>query len=217
MKGIFFTLEGIDGCGKSTHAHLLKEHLESRGIDVILTHEPGGTPLGNEIKKLLLSKKYGKIAPVAELLLFAADRAQHVADLIRPSLEAGKCVISSRFADATWVYQGVARNLNKKLIQDLAAVATGGLKPDVTFLLDLDPEKGLKRTQHSHKEHSPRGEVDRIEAEGVEFQKKVRAGYLELAKAEPQRFHIISTEGTQEEVQEQIRQIADEILAGRKV
>lgn len=216
MKGLFITLEGIDGCGKSTHARLLHQFLESQGISAVLTHEPGGTPLGNEIKKMLLSHNFGKVHPMTELLLFAADRAQHVDALIRPALDAGKCVISSRFADATHVYQGIARGLNLRLIEELARVATGGLKPDVTFLLDVDPEKGLERTKHSHKETSPRGTMDRIESEGVSFQKKVREGYLALAKQEPQRFRIIPTDGSRDAVQQKMREMTLEILKQRR-
>lgn len=216
MKGVFITFEGGDGCGKTTHARLLAEFLNKRGMSAVLTQEPGGTTVGEEIKKILLNKKNGKLHPTAELLLFAADRAQHVEEVIRPALSAGKCVISSRFADATWVYQGVARNLDKKLIQELALAATGGLTPDLTFLLDVDPEKGLQRTQRTQKEVSPRGEMDRIEAEGVAFQKKVRQGYLELAKEEPNRFCVLSTDEPKDAVQEKIRKAADAFLQKRK-
>lgn len=205
MKGLFVTFEGGDGCGKSTHAKLLKEHLEQEGISAILTEEPGGTQLGQEIKAWLLDHRHEKLTPMAELLLFAAARAQHVGTRIQQTLKAGQCVISSRFADATWVYQGIARGLDLDLIARLAEVATEGLKPNLTILLDVDPEIGLKRAKQTEKQNAPKGVTDKIESEGLAFQKKVRQGYLDLAQKEPERFYVLSTEEPLEEVQEKIR------------
>lgn len=216
LKGIFITLEGGDGCGKSTHARLLKEFLDQEGIAAVLTEEPGGTPLGEEIKALLLDHKFGKIAPTTELLLFAAQRAEHVEKVIQPQLEAGNCVISSRFADATYVYQGIARNLDLSLISRLADVTTGGLKPDKTFLLDVDPERGLERSKETDKSTAPKGTTDKIESEGLVFQKKVRQGYLDLAKLEPNRFVILSTEDELNVVQEKIRKQVKELILTHK-
>ena len=193
-KGFFVTFEGGDGCGKSTQVEWLQKYLEQKKIPCVVTEEPGGTLLGREIKSLLLDHRFGKLIPTAELLLFAAARAQHVEELIAPSLAKGKCVVSSRFADATTVYQGMARGLDLKLIAELAQVATKGLKPDITFLLDIDPEVGLKR----------KGKADKIEAEGIPFQKKVRAGYLQLAKQEPHRFFVISGSLSIEEIHQKI-------------
>ncbi len=200
MSGLFITFEGADGCGKTTQVELFHQYLQDQQIPNVLTEEPGGTSLGREIKALLLDQKYGKLAPTTELLLFAAARAQHVAHLIRPALAEGKCVVSSRFADATTVYQGVARGLDLDLILELGEVATEGLKPDITFLLDLDPKIGLKRAQETEKSTARKGEMDKIEAEGIAFQKKVRQGYLDLAHDEPSRFHIISADQTVEAI-----------------
>lgn len=193
-KGLFITFEGSDGCGKSTQLALFQKFLEQKKIPCVVTEEPGGTLLGREIKSLLLDHRFGKLTPTAELLLFAAARAQHVEELIAPALAKGKCVVSSRFADATTAYQGIARGLDMKLIAELAQVATKGLKPDITFLLDIDPKVGLKR----------KGKADKIEAEGIPFQKKVREGYLQLAKQEPNRFCVISGGLSIEEVHQKI-------------
>ncbi len=203
-KGFFITFEGGDGCGKSTQLALFQKYLEQKKIPCVITEEPGGTLLGKEIKSLLLDARFGKLTPTAELLLFAAARAQHVEELIAPALAKGKCVVSSRFADATTVYQGIARGLNMKLIAELAQVATQGLKPDLTFLLDIDPKVGLKRTQEVDKESAPKGKVDKIEAEGIPFQKKVREGYLQLAQQEPNRFYVISSELSIEKIHQKI-------------
>lgn len=204
MRGLFITFEGGDGCGKTTQLELFKQYLDKQAIPHVITEEPGGTSLGQEIKSLLLEPRFGQLAPTTELLLFAAARAQHVEKLIEPSLKSGKCVVSSRFADATYVYQGVARGLDLDLIVELAQVATKGLKPDLTFLLDIDPELGLKRARQTDKETAPKGEIDKIEAEGIDFQKKVREGYLQLAKKESDRFCLISGELTIKEIQEKI-------------
>jgi dTMP kinase len=203
--GYFITLEGGEGGGKSTQTELLAQALNTKGHAVIATREPGGTEIGKKIRELLLSGKNQHLDPVAELLLYAADRAQHVHELIRPALAANKIVISDRFQDSTTVYQGVARGLNPQWARFLAEIATGGLTPHLTFILDMDPELGLKRAlQRLRSENSLE---DRFEKEALEFHRKVRQGFLDLAQKEPQRFVVIKADRTTMEVHEEIFQV----------
>ena len=179
-RGVFITLEGGEGSGKSTLAHALAARLEERGHSVCLTREPGGTELGQAVQKLLGSDRTP--APLAELMLFEADRAQHVSEVISPALVAGKVVISDRFADSTLAYQGYGRGLDRSLIQRMNDEATGGLQPDLTFLLDVPPEVGLARAG---------AQLDVTGRESLEFHERVRRGFLSLAKEEPKRFIVI--------------------------
>lgn len=202
--GVFLTFEGIDGCGKSTQVALLAERLAARGCSVVRTREPGGTPLGVELRRLLLAGRQGRAgaeagadegllpSPVAEMLLLAADRAQHVARVIRPALAAGKVVISDRYVDSSLAYQAAALGLPEADVRAVNEVATGGLRPHLTILLDLDPVRAYARA----------GEApDRIEGRGLEFQRRVRAAYRELARREPQRWAVLDVDGrTVEEV-----------------
>ncbi len=182
-KGLFITFEGIEGCGKTTQARLLYEHLLKGGYRVILTEEPGGTEIGIKIRKILLNKGHDSLHPLTELFLYSASRIQHVMEKIRPLLSKGYIVISDRFMDSTFAYQGYGRGIDINLIKCLDDIARQGLRPDITFLLDIEPELGLKR-------HSSR-ELDRVERESIEFHRAVRYGYLEIARAEPERFIII--------------------------
>jgi len=180
--GLFITFEGGEGCGKSTQARLLLKKLEQQGIPTILTHEPGGTPLGNEIRMLLKRKQGSSISPQAELFLFAASRVQLVAELVRPALQEGKVVICDRFTYSTIVYQGYGRGLDLATVGVVNTMATGNLKPDLTILLDMPSEQGLERRRSSK---------DRFELEDLSFHHRVREGYLKMAADEPDRWLLI--------------------------
>jgi dTMP kinase len=193
------TFEGIDGCGKSTQMRLLDQYLTERGVAVVTTREPGGTELGRKVRSALLDGGKGSVDPLAELLLYAADRAQHVRQVIMPALAEGKVVLSDRFYDATTVYQGYARGFDLKLVNQLNELATGGLKPDLTLLFDLDVETGLKRTRRRGDESGQAARPDRLDQEPVEFHERVRKAYLEIAAREPQRFRVIPAGGSVEE------------------
>ena len=197
--GKLITFEGIDGCGKSTQMRLLEQYLAERGVAVVSTREPGGTELGRKIRSALLDGGKGSVEPLAELLLYAADRAQHVRQVIMPALAKGEVVLSDRFYDATTVYQGYARGFDLKLVNQLNELATGGLKPDLTLLFDLDVETGLKRTRRRGDETGVAARPDRLDQEPVEFHELVRNAYLEIAAREPERFRVIPSAGQVEE------------------
>jgi dTMP kinase len=180
--GLFITFEGGEGCGKSTQSRLLLKKLEQQNIPVVLTHEPGGTALGNELRKVLKRKGGSFIPPQAELFLFAASRAQLVAEVIRPALQEGKVVICDRFTYSTIVYQGYGRRLDLSIVERLNNIATQNLKPDLAILLDISPEQGLARK---------RSLKDRFELEDLSFHQRVREGYLKMAAAEPDRWLVI--------------------------
>jgi dTMP kinase len=180
--GLFITFEGGEGCGKSIQSRLLLKKLEQQNIPVVLTHEPGGTTLGNELRKALKKRRGSFVSPQAELFLFVASRAQLVAELIRPALEEGKVVICDRFTYSTLVYQGYGRGLDLTTMEMVNNMATGNLKPDLIILLDISPEQGLARK---------RGLKDRFELEDLSFHRRVREGYLKMAAAEPERWLVI--------------------------
>ncbi len=198
MTGAFITLEGGDGSGKSTQAQLLQAWLEGRGRTVVRTREPGGTELGVEIRRLVQHTE-GHVAPRAEALLYAADRAHHVATLVRPALERGEVVLQDRYLDSSVAYQGAGRELDGAQIRDLSLWAADGLLPDLTILLDLDPTAG--RARMAAREDAP---YDRLEEAGEAFAERVRAAYLELAAAEPDRFAVVDATGTPDEVHERV-------------
>jgi dTMP kinase len=202
--GILVTFEGIEGSGKSTQIALTEKYLEEKGYPCLVTREPGGTPLGEEIRRSLLDKDELRIDPLAELLLIEADRAQHVAEVIRPALDEGRMVLCDRFADATVAYQGYGRGMELTFIEEMNLRATGGLIPQCTIVLDYSVEKGMARA---------RGE-DRFEREDHRFHERVRAGYLRIAQQEPQRVKVISAEGTQDAIQDEIRKILLPLLTG---
>ncbi len=203
-RGLFITFEGIDGCGKSTQLELVKAKLTELGKEFIVVREPGGTVVGEKIRGILLDKKNDSMVPLAELLLYEAARAQITEEVIKPSLEKGITVICDRFYDSTTAYQGYARALGTELTDMLNETATAGLKPDITFLLDLDPMTALKRRMG-------RGEEDRLEALGTSFQNKVREGYLSAAAKDP-RIRKIDADRTPEEIFEEIMRWLSEIL-----
>jgi len=180
--GLFITFEGGEGCGKSTQSRLLLKKLEQQNVPVVLTHEPGGTALGNELRKTLKRKRDSSISPQAELFLLAASRAQLVTEVIRPALEEGKIVICDRFTHSTMVYQGYGRGLDFTAINMVNNMATGNLNPDLIIFPDISPEQGLARK---------RSLKDRFELEDLSFHRRVREGYLKLAAAEPDRWLVI--------------------------
>ena len=205
MKGVFITFEGIDGCGKSTQVALCKEWLESIGRTVLYVREPGGTKIGEKIRELLLDKKNSSMAPMTELFLFEAARAQIVEETIKPALSEGKVVICDRFFDSSYAYQGCARGLGPEMVSRLNMDATGGLVPDVTFFLDISVEGAIKR-------RNVRGEEkDRIESAGDTFQEKVREGFIRAA-SEDKRIVTIDASDAPEAIFEQIREKIETLL-----
>ena len=205
-RGLFITFEGTDGAGKTRQIERLSVDLRQAGYDICLTREPGGTPISERIRDMLLNPDYSEMAVTTELLLYAASRAQHVSEVIKPALEAGKVVISSRFADAMVVYQGYGRGLDLERIHYLNRIATDGVTPDVTFVLDLPVEIGLQRVRKS------RGGLDRLEREEIEFHRRLREGYRTLAKEEPQRLKVIDAEVSPERVYAEIEAIIQPLL-----
>ena len=205
-RGLFITFEGTDGAGKTTQIQRLSADLRQAGYDVCLTREPGGTPISEQIRDMLLNPNHSEMAATTELLLYAASRAQHVSEVIKPALGAGKVVISSRFADATVVYQGYGRGLDLDRIHHLNRIATDGITPDVTFVLDLPVEIGLQRVQNS------RGRLDRLEREKIEFHHRLREGYQTIARQEPQRLKIIDAQASSEQVYAQIQAAIQPVL-----
>ncbi len=211
MTGTFITFEGIDGSGKSTHLRLLASYLKQTGLDLLLTREPGGTPVGISLRAALLDA-HEEVDPLTELLVFAADRAQHVRRVLRPALAAGRVVISDRYADATVAYQGAGRGFSSELILEIIALATEGLKPDLTLLFDLSVTESSTRTQRRTKGNHA---GDRIDRETVEFHTRVRDAYLQLAEAEPERVKVIQTNRSVDETQERVREIVIPFLLSR--
>lgn len=204
---MFITLEGIEGAGKTTQINDMVRFLESRGYSCTVTREPGGTAIGTKIRSILLDPECGEMAPLTELLLYNADRAQHVEALIKPALDAGKTVICDRFFDATTVYQGYARGLDISLIMTLHQLVLGVLKPDMTILFDLPAEIGLARAWKAVRQGNRIHQETRFEKEALEFHEKVRAGYLDMARQEPSRFRIIDARQDQKRVTEEILRI----------
>jgi dTMP kinase len=215
MKGVFITFEGIEGSGKSTQIKLLRGHLTSIGRAVTLTREPGGTPIGDQIRRILLDPANKALDPAAELLLYGASRSQHLAEVIRPALAAGRVVLCDRFSDATFAYQGYGRGLSIDMISEIDRIVTGRMKPDLTLLLDIDVGAGLGRARGRNTSRGLHGE-SRFENEEMAFHRRVREGYLRLAGEEPGRIRVVEAGGSPEEVHGEIRQIVDEMLRTAK-
>jgi len=203
--GLFITFEGGEGCGKSTQSRLLLKKLGQQNIPTVLTHEPGGTSLGNELRKTLKRKRDSSISPQAELFLFAASRAQLVAEVIHPALEEGKVVVCDRFTYSTLVYQGYGRGLDLTIVETINNMVTQDLKPDLAILLDISPEGGLARK---------RSLKDRFELEDLSFHRRVREGYVKMAAAEPDRWLVIDASLPEEKVAEIIWDRVSRLLPG---
>jgi len=211
-RGIFITLEGIDGCGKSTQRELLAEQLKQRGFQVVVTREPGGTVIGEGIRQLLVSDESVHIAPTTELLLYVAARAQHAAELIGPSVAAGRIVISDRYTDSTVAFQGYGRGLDLGMIERLNHFATGGLKPDLTVVFDLDPEAARARSGLGSRPVG--GLLGAFDEQDYDFHQRMRAGYLKMAENEPSRIRVVDASGSTLETHSQVMSLVLQKLEG---
>jgi len=209
---LFITFEGIEGCGKTTQIGLLAERLRGRGRDILSTREPGGCPIADQIRAILLDAANSAMDSRTELLLYAAARAQHVAEVIRPALDAGRIVLCDRYTDATLAYQGFGRGLDRDLIARLNGIAAGDVRPDLTVLLDYPPEEGLVRARRRNQSQAGANE-DRFEQESGAFHRRVRQGYLDLAARE-ERFRIVDARGSIDEVAGRVEAVVDQFLAG---
>jgi len=213
-RGIFITLEGIDGTGKSTQFRLLVKHLRNRGHCVCATREPGGTRVGEQIRRILLASRTAGLAPFAELALMYAARAQHLTEVVRPALARGEVVVSDRFNDASFAYQGYGRKLGTATVRALDRVICGRTQPDLTLVLDLAPRLALVRAQGREVcRNSTRG---RFEAQGMKFHERVRAGYLAIARQDPRRVKLVRANRPIAEIQAEIRALVDRFLARRR-
>lgn len=199
-QGLFITFEGIDGCGKSTQLNLLAEYLKGKGHEVLITREPGAVGLGEKLREILLNYD-GDVSSNCEAFLFLADRAQHIDTLVRPAMAAGKIVLCDRHTDSTIAYQGYGRGVDLNQIKMLNDIATSALKPDLTFVFDIDIETSAERVGKNK---------DRMESAGVEFHQKVRDGYLKITESEPQRAMLINSKDSIENIFEQVKVIFDE-------
>jgi dTMP kinase len=208
MAGAFITFEGADGSGKSTQVRRLAARLDLCGVPHLVTREPGGTSAGLEIRSLVLEPRIPTLVPDAELLLYAADRAQHVREVILPAMASGLVVLSDRFTDATVAYQGFGRGLDRTLIEELNQIATGGLEPDLTIVFDLDVDETLRRLA-ARADEVP----TRFDLEVREFHERVRAGYLTIASEHPDRVRVVDASGTVDEVDVRVFKIVQRVLS----
>lgn len=203
-KGVFITFEGIEGSGKTTQIKTLAEYLQEKGLEVVLTREPGGTVIGDKIRAILLNSAHDAITPLAELLLYAAARNQHLSQVIRPAVVEGKIVLCDRYADATTAYQGAARKIGEDVLEAVHNIATDGLMPDLTLLLDLPVETGLGRAISRNVLNKEAKKEDRFEREDLKFHRRVREGYLAIAKKEPARVVVIDATQNIDDLQKEI-------------
>ena len=211
-KGQLISFEGLDGAGKTTQMDLLEQWLESHGVPYVRTREPGGTPLGVEIRHLLLNRPELAITPLAEAFLFQADRTQHFTTLILPALSEAKLVITDRCFDASIAYQGYARGVGMELVEQLSMLATQGYKPDLTILLDLDPSEVPERTGTASDQSTMREERTRFDAEAEEFHKRVQEGFRALARAHPERIKVIDASRSPQEIHKEIIELVKPLL-----
>ena len=207
MNGSFITLEGPDGCGKTCQIPGMADYLREKGVDVLTTREPGGTPISEQVRDVIMNMRNKAMHPRTEILLFQSARAQHVEELIKPALLSGKVVICDRFTDSTMAYQGYGHQSDLAFLRQLLDFTTGSLKPDLTLLLDVDVETGLKRRLVGG------GEWNRLDDYDLAFHQRVRTGYHELAKQEPDRWVTIDARQSKEEIQTEIRKILQSRLA----
>lgn len=208
--GIFITFEGIDGTGKSTHVRRLASYLQKRAVPLLVTREPGGTKVGEQIRRLLLNPKVSKLSSLTELTLMYAAREQHLEEIVRPALARGRVVISDRYNDASYAYQGYGRMLGVQTVRAIDRIICGRTQPDLTLLLDLDPQAALDRARKRNTRH--RVKNTRFENHGLKFQKRVRAGYLALAKQQPRRIKLVQADRPVAEIEADIRKIVDAVL-----
>lgn len=207
----FITFEGVEGSGKTTQIQRLKKYLTQKGISCKVTREPGGCPISEKVRKILLNPDHQEMVPICELLLYEAARAQHVKEVIEPFLKKGGVVLCDRFSDATIAYQGYGRRIDLKWIELLNHLSSQGIRPDVTFLLDCPSDVGLKRALQRNRALKQERE-ERFEREEIQFHQLVRKGYLAIAKKEPRRMKVIDTREGEDKVFETIRQIVDELI-----
>ena len=212
---LFITFEGVEGSGKTTQIRRLKTYLNRKGIPCRVTREPGGTSISDQVRKILLNPDNKGLVPLAELFLYEAARAQHIKEFIKPLLKKKGVILCDRFADASVAYQGDGRRLGVKLVERLNRMATEGLKPDVTFLLDCPTGVGLKRAIRRN-EALKQEKEGRFEREKIQFHNRVRKGYLVLARKEPRRVKVIDTRKGEDKVFEEIRHIIDKIIGGKE-
>ncbi len=208
MSGALLTFEGIEGCGKSTQVRIAEAYLAQQGHPVLTTREPGGTAIGSQVRGILLDPAHSALAPLAELLLYEADRAQHVAERIQPALHEGRLVLCDRFFDSTTAYQSAGRGIATDTVRGLNMLATGGLRPDLTLLLDLPAGEGLRRAARV-------SQADRIEQESLAFHERVREAFLGIARSDPGRVKVVDAGQTVDEVAAAIRRHLDAWLASR--
>lgn len=201
-KGLFITLEGADGCGKTTQLNLLKEYLTSKGYEIVVTREPGGKGLGEKLREILLNYD-GEVSDRCEAFLYLADRAQNIDTIIKPAINSGKIVLCDRHTDSSVAYQGYGREQNIDNINMLNELAVNGVHPDLTIVFDIDTETSMERVG---------AEKDRLESAGIEFHKRVRNGYLEIAKKNPQRIKVVDASQTIEDVQRDVIKIVEDVL-----
>lgn len=208
---LFITFEGVEGSGKTTQIQRLKRYLKRRGVPCKVTREPGGPPISEKIRKILLDPNHRKLIPLSELLLYEAARAQHIYEVIKPFLKKGGVILCDRFNDATLAYQGYGRKIDRELIRKLNRLSSQGIKPDLTFLLDCPSDIGLKRALQRNRTLKNERE-GRFEKEKIQFHHRVRKGYLAIAKKEPHRVKVIDTRVGEKKVFDKIREIVDELL-----
>jgi dTMP kinase len=211
-SGIFITFEGLDGTGKSTQLRRAVQYLRKLGHRVLVTREPGGTRTGERVRDILLASKNGKLAPLTELTLMYAARAQLLEERVRPALSRGDVVVSDRYNTASFAYQGYGRGLGAATVHAFDHVICGTTQPDLTIILDLDPEHAIGRARE--RETPRRSRLDRIEAQGLAFHQRVRAGYLIIARKAPGRIKVVPADQSIGELQRQIRALIDQLLAG---
>ena len=205
-KGLFVSFEGIEGCGKTTQAMLLAQWLKSRGRQVVVTREPGGTPIAEKIRKVLLDSRNHHMSPLTELLLLQASRAQHLAQVIIPALKAGQIVVCDRFADSSTAYQGYGRGLDLEMVKQLNRIAVDGCWPRLTLVFDLPVEKGFARAAKRKRA------LDRMEKQQIAFHRKVRRGFLAIAKADPARVKVLDGSFPPDVIQAAVRQLVSVCL-----
>jgi len=205
QNGIFITFEGTDGSGKTTQIKLMEEYFRDKGYEVVLSREPGGTKVSEMIRDLVLDPANTEIVPLTEMILYAASRAQHVAQVIKPAVEAGKIVICDRFVDSSYAYQGCGRGVDLRIVADVNRVAIAGTSPDITFFLDVDPEIAIKRRINTTG-------ADRIEQEKIDFHRRVYDGYKKMALLYPERIRTIDANKSIKEISSQINEYLEELL-----